>query len=180
MGTLGDVLTAVAVFIYAQSPEPRFRGRRCTSSTSSSHIVGGAAAEGAFVLASVSLGFKSLVTWAAEFLIDNVFLLFGSYPLRLFGATTSWIFTWIVPVAFVAYIPAATLLGRAGGLHEERPSLGRAGRRVGVVRSLSTGSGCSSCGAIRVLAAKHARCSSLPTVGSRSRSVSAIGPRLVE
>ena len=116
MGTLGDVLTAIAVFGYANhlnhiSWTPLHIGYLLLA------VVGGAAAEGAFVLASVSLGFKSLVTWAAEFLIDNVFLLFGSYPLRLFGATTSWIFTWIVPVAFVAYIPSATLLDRAGGLH---------------------------------------------------------------
>jgi ABC-2 type transport system permease protein len=35
----------------------------------------------------------------------------------VFGATTAWIMTWIIPVAFVAYIPASVLLNRTSGLH---------------------------------------------------------------
>lgn len=80
-------------------------------------VIGGALAEGAFVLVAVSLVFRYFETWALRFLIDNVFLLLGSYPMRVFGPTVSWIFTWIVPIAFVAYIPSSALLGRAGGLH---------------------------------------------------------------
>lgn len=116
MGTIGDVVTAIGVFAYANhlthiSWTPVHIGYLVLA------VIGGAAAEGAFVLAAVSLGFKSLLTWAAEFLVDNVYLLFGSYPLRLFGATTSWVLTWIVPVAFVAYIPSGFLLGRTHDLH---------------------------------------------------------------
>jgi ABC-2 type transport system permease protein len=115
MGTLGDVITAVVVFVYANhithiSWTPLHIAYLVLA------VVGGAAAEGAFVLAAVSLGFKSLQTWAAEFLVDQVYLLFGSYPLRLFGATTNWVLTWIVPVAFVAYIPSGVLLRRTGDL----------------------------------------------------------------
>ncbi len=116
MGTIGDVITAIVVFVYAN--------HLTHISWTPPHIlylllavIGGAAAEGAFVLASVSLGFKSLLTWAAEFLVDQVYLLFGSYPLRLFGSTMSWALTWIVPIAFVAYIPSAVLLNHTGGLH---------------------------------------------------------------
>jgi ABC-2 type transport system permease protein len=116
MGTTGDIMTAAAVFAYANhlthiSWTPVHIGYLVLA------VIGGAAAEGAFVLAATSLGFKSLLTWAAQYLVDQVYLLFGSYPLRLFGATTGWMLTWIVPVAFVAYIPSATLLGRTGGLH---------------------------------------------------------------
>jgi ABC-2 type transport system permease protein len=80
-------------------------------------VIGGALAEGGFVLAVSSLAFRFLETWAAAAFVDNIYLMFGSYPMRVFGAGTAWIMTWIIPVAFVAYIPASVLLDRTNGLH---------------------------------------------------------------
>ena len=116
MNVIGDVVTATALFVVAAST--------AAVSFSPVHIlylvgavIGGALAEGALVLAISSLNFRFLQTWAAQHLVDNVYLMFGSYPLRVFGVATSWILTWIVPVAFVAYIPSSVLLDRTGGLH---------------------------------------------------------------
>ncbi len=115
MGTVGDIVTAIVAMVVAARVAP--------ISWTPWHVVylllaaiGGALIEGAFVLAAVSTGFKALQTWAAEFLVDNGFLMFGSYPLRLFGGGLAWFLTWIVPVAFVAYLPSAVLLDRSGGL----------------------------------------------------------------
>lgn len=79
-------------------------------------LVGGALAEGALLLATSALSFRFIQTWAGQYLVDNLFLMFGSYPLRIFGRTASWALTWLVPVAFVAYVPASALTGRIGEL----------------------------------------------------------------
>ncbi len=52
----------------------------------------------------------------ARFLVDNVLLTFGSYPLSVFGAIAQRVFTWVVPVAFTAWGPAAVILDRTEGL----------------------------------------------------------------
>jgi viologen exporter family transport system permease protein len=41
---------------------------------------------------------------------------FGNYPLRILPSVAQAAFTWILPLAFVAYFPAAALTGRAQGL----------------------------------------------------------------
>jgi len=84
-------------------------------------VIGGGLAEAAVVLAISSLSFRFLQIWAAQYLTDQVFLLFGSYPMRVFGRVTGWVLTWLVPVAFVAYIPSSVLLDRVGGLHVPAP-----------------------------------------------------------
>lgn len=116
MYAVGDVIIATVLFVFATSlARVSFTPIHITYLVLA--VLGGAIAEGAFVLAAGSLCFRLFETWPIRLLIDNVFLMFGSYPLRVFGATTGWIFTWVVPVAFVAYIPASTLLGRTDGLH---------------------------------------------------------------
>jgi len=116
MNVIGDVITAFALFVLAAN--------MADVSFTVVHVVylvlaviGGALAEGAIILACASLSFRLLETWALRFLIDNVYLMFGSYPLRIFGAGISWSFTWLVPIAFVAYIPSSVLLKHASGLH---------------------------------------------------------------
>jgi ABC-2 type transport system permease protein len=116
MNVIGDVVTASVVFAFAASiAHVDFSALHVLYLVLA--VIGGGLAEGAFILAISSLGFRFLQTWAAVYLVDNIYLLFGSYPMRIFGATTTWILTWIMPVAFVAYIPSAVLLGRTGGLH---------------------------------------------------------------
>ena len=79
-------------------------------------IIGGALAEGAAVVVVSSLSFRFVRVWSAYHLADSVFLLFGSYPTRIFGPVLNWILTWIVPVALVAYIPSSVLLGKTDEL----------------------------------------------------------------
>jgi ABC-2 type transport system permease protein len=116
INAVGDVVTASALFVFAASiAHVDFSPLHVAYLVLA--VVGGALAEGGFILAVSSLAFRFLETWAAAALIDNIYLMFGSYPMRVFGATTAWIMTWIIPVAFVAYIPASVLLDRTNGLH---------------------------------------------------------------
>ena len=80
-------------------------------------VLGGALIQGAAVVAVSSLSFRFVQTWAANHLIDNFFLLFGSYPTTIFGGVLNWALTWVVPIAFIAYIPASVLLEKTGELH---------------------------------------------------------------
>ncbi|MER6912753.1 ABC-2 family transporter protein [Streptomyces sp. NPDC000594] len=115
MNTLGDVITGVTLFAFAL-PAADVDWTPVKALYLVLAVLGGAAAEGAVVLALSALCFRFLETRSAHMLTDNVFLLFGSYPLHIFGTATTWLLTWTVPVAFVAYIPASVLLGRTGEL----------------------------------------------------------------
>lgn len=84
-------------------------------------VVGGALAEGAAAVVVSSLSFRFVQTWAAGQLIDNIYLMFGSYPTRVFGGVLTWGLTWVLPVAVVAYIPSSVLLGKADTLHIPAP-----------------------------------------------------------
>lgn len=116
MNVIGDVVTATGFFAVTAIV--------AHISFSPVHVVylllaiaGGGLAEASIVLAISALSFRLLQVWAADYLFDQIFLLFGSYPLKVFGRVTGWVLTWLLPVAFVAYIPSSVLLDRVGGLH---------------------------------------------------------------
>lgn len=116
MNIIGDVVTAIGLFVIAANiADVSFSALHVTYLVFA--VIGGALAEAAVVMLVGSFSFRLLETWALRFLLDNVYLMFGSYPLNIFGAAIGWFFTWIIPVAFVAYVPAGTLLGHTGALH---------------------------------------------------------------
>ncbi|MEV0582858.1 ABC-2 family transporter protein [Nonomuraea sp. NPDC050310] len=75
-------------------------------------IVGGALIEGAFYLGLSSLSLRLLDTFALRVFVDEMFSKFGSYPMKVFGGVTEWLLTFVLPVAFVAYLPAAVILDK--------------------------------------------------------------------
>lgn len=80
-----------------------------------------ALAGGALVLLSmrllvVSFSFRVLSVSGPMGIVDNLFNEFGTYPLSIFNATLQLVLTFGLPVAFMAYFPAAALLGRTGEL----------------------------------------------------------------
>jgi ABC-2 type transport system permease protein len=79
-------------------------------------MVGGGLIEGALQLIAASLAFRALNTDALGELIDKFFATFGNYPLKIYGNVLQAVFTVLLPLAFVAYIPAAVLLNRTGEL----------------------------------------------------------------
>lgn len=84
-------------------------------------IVGGALVEASIQLVLGSLGFRLLSTGGIRFVGDDLFTTFGPYPLRIFPIAVQFGLTFVVPLAFVAYVPAAVLLGRTGELAVPAP-----------------------------------------------------------
>jgi viologen exporter family transport system permease protein len=120
MNVIGDIVTATGFFaVTAVVAHVSFSPLHVVYLILA--VIGGGLAEASVVLAISSLSFRVVQVWAAQYLADQVFLMFGSYPMRVFGRVTGWVLTWLVPVAFVAYIPSGVLLNRVGGLHVPAP-----------------------------------------------------------
>jgi len=79
-------------------------------------VVGGALVEGAVQVTLGSLSFKFLNTLAIRVTTNEVFNQYGNYPQRIFPSLLQVLLTFALPVAFVAYFPAAALLDRTNEL----------------------------------------------------------------
>ncbi|MCI0689285.1 MAG: ABC-2 family transporter protein [Sporichthyaceae bacterium] len=77
-------------------------------------VLGGALIELALALhiAGLVLRFRGSSAW--YFLLDSALTNFGNYPLVILPQIMQAIFTFCVPLGFVAYYPAALILGRSG------------------------------------------------------------------
>lgn len=80
-------------------------------------VVGGALVEGAVQLALSSLSFRFLNTLQLRVAANEIFNVYGNYPIRIFPGLLQYLLTFAMPVAFVAYLPASVLLDRTDGLH---------------------------------------------------------------
>ncbi len=79
-------------------------------------VIGGALIELAAQLACAATVFRTLSTQGPRIIIDQIFNNLGHYPMQIFGANVRFGLTFVLPVAFVSYIPATLLLGREGEL----------------------------------------------------------------
>ncbi|WP_020580048.1 ABC transporter permease [Actinopolymorpha alba] len=79
-------------------------------------VVGGALVEVAVQLGLSGLTFRLLSTRMLRIQVDSVFGTFGNYPLKIFPSVARFLFTIVLPMAFVAYFPASVLLDRTGEL----------------------------------------------------------------
>ncbi|HEX7171170.1 MAG TPA: ABC-2 family transporter protein [Candidatus Limnocylindria bacterium] len=95
-------------------------------------ILGGALVELATRVLIGALTFKTLSSAPLMFLSDSVFSTYGNYPMSIFGSVLAWTFTFLLPLAFVAYLPATVLLNRAAEL-QVTPLLAYAAPLAGVI-----------------------------------------------
>jgi ABC-2 type transport system permease protein len=79
-------------------------------------IVGGALIDGAFQLGPAALAFRFLDSWPLRVLFDGLFTRFGGYPTPIFDRPARTLFTWLIPIAFVAWAPATIVLDRTSEL----------------------------------------------------------------
>jgi len=79
-------------------------------------LIGGALLELAIRVLIVSFSFRALRVNGLMAIMDDIFSDFGAYPLGIFSAGLQFVLTFGIPVAFMAYFPAAVLLGRAAAL----------------------------------------------------------------
>jgi ABC-2 type transport system permease protein len=78
-------------------------------------VAGGVFVEAALqtVLAAVSLRYPVGLVWFRW--LDSMLGTFGNYPLRILPVAPRALLTFVLPVAFLAYLPAAVITGRVGG-----------------------------------------------------------------
>lgn len=79
-------------------------------------LAGGAMVEGAVQLAIAGLSFRLLSTQSLRWGMDELFTTFGGYPLKIFPTAVNYGLTFVIPLAFLAYLPATLLLGRTDEL----------------------------------------------------------------
>lgn len=75
-------------------------------------IIGGAMIDGAFQILPASLTFKYIESWPARVISDDIFSRYGNYPIDIFGNIAARILTFVIPLAFVAWLPVATMLDK--------------------------------------------------------------------
>ncbi len=80
-------------------------------------VVGSALTESAVMLAIASLTFRLLVSTPILSVADTVFVTFGPYPLSVLPKAVAYLLTFMFPLAFAAYLPAAILLDRTSNLY---------------------------------------------------------------
>lgn len=80
-------------------------------------IIGGALLELGLDLMIATLALRVLNVQSLFFVLDTFFSDFGNYPLKIFGGTVQFLLTFGLPLAFMAYFPAAVLLGKTGELN---------------------------------------------------------------
>ena len=79
-------------------------------------IVGGAMIDGAFQLGTAAFAFRFMDTLPLRIVFDDFQGRFASYPMTIFDRPMRAFLTWIVPMAFMAWIPATILLHRTAEL----------------------------------------------------------------
>lgn len=80
-------------------------------------VVGSALTESAVMLTIASLTFRLLASTPLLSVVDTVFVTFGPYPLSVLPRAVAYLLTFVIPLAFAAYLPAAILLGRTSDLY---------------------------------------------------------------
>jgi ABC-2 type transport system permease protein len=131
INAFGDMTVAIGLFVAATRRIP-VDWSPGTVLFAAFAVVGGVLLEAGIqtVLACLSLRFPgsdSVSMWTGDLMAT-----FGSYPLNILPNALRMVFTFALPVAFVAYVPAAVLVGKvpATGVGETLASLSPA---VGVV-----------------------------------------------
>ncbi len=79
-------------------------------------VIGGAMLDGAFQLGPAALTFRFLNSASLRGFFDNLFSQYGGYPLSIFERRVRNTLTFVLPLAFMAWVPATVLLGRTDEL----------------------------------------------------------------
>ena len=78
-------------------------------------IVGAALLEAAIQLAISALSFRQADTYTLSIWVDEVMASFGNYPTGIFPVALRALFLTVIPLAYVAYLPASVILGKSVG-----------------------------------------------------------------
>lgn len=79
-------------------------------------IAGGVGVHGSFYLAFAALSIRLMEARSLLFVVHEIFATFGGYPVHAFSKGAQIVFSFALPLAFIAYVPAAVLLDATGQL----------------------------------------------------------------
>ena len=79
-------------------------------------VIGGCLVEAAIALVCAALAFRLLAGQVLYVLLNDINNTFGNYPLTIFDGVMRFVLVAVVPIAFVATVPATVLLGRTDEL----------------------------------------------------------------
>lgn len=108
---IGDLIGGIAILIAALSLVD-FDWTAGTVFLLMGAIIGGAMIDGAFQILPASLTLRYIESVPARVIFDDIFARYGNYPLNIFGSVMERMLTFMVPLAFVAWLPVATLLDK--------------------------------------------------------------------
>lgn len=107
---IGDLLVATSIFVTALTVvEVDWTAARVAYLVIA--LAGGALMEGAIATAISSAALHTPATFYWSNWVDELMTAFGNYPLHILPALARDALTFLVPLAFVAYFPAAVLTG---------------------------------------------------------------------
>lgn len=78
--------------------------------------IGGGLVEAGLQIAISGLDFRMGRTSDIKVTVDRILTDFGAYPMKIFGTLGTWLLTFVLPLAFMAYLPATVVLGHTDDL----------------------------------------------------------------
>lgn len=109
-GTLGDLVLGLAILVAAGS-QVEIAWSPWTVAYVAVAAIGGGLVEAGLQIGISGLDFWMGPTTRVKDTIDRVLTDFGAYPMTIFGTAGTWLLTFLLPLAFMAYMPATVVLG---------------------------------------------------------------------
>lgn len=79
-------------------------------------LLGGILIESAVALFLAGVSIRVVNLWAVRWFVDDSISMLSSYPLGIFSTGAQRLLTYLLPVAFIAYLPSSVVLHRTGQL----------------------------------------------------------------
>jgi len=110
-GTIGDLVLGLAILVTAASliDVQWSAGMLLLLALAA---LGGGLVEAGLQIALSALDFRWGPLVRIKDMVDRILTDFGAYPMTIFGAAGTWLLTFLIPLAFMAYLPTTVLLGR--------------------------------------------------------------------
>jgi ABC-2 type transport system permease protein len=109
-GTIGDLVLGV-VILGAAAARLDVPWSAWTVLYVALAAIGGGLVEAGLQIGISGLDFRMGPTTRVKDTIDRVLTDFGAYPMTIFGTAGTWLLTFLLPLAFMAYLPATVVLG---------------------------------------------------------------------
>lgn len=110
-GTIGDLVLGLAILVTAASLiDVQWSAGMLLFLALAA--LGGGLVEAGLQIALSALDFRWGPLVRIKDMVDRILTDFGAYPMTIFGAAGTWLLTFLIPLAFMAYLPTTVLLGR--------------------------------------------------------------------